>query len=168
MVWDIVYPKARWRRASQCFRLKTSATIRITHISRTAQNEILTSLARIADLKAIGRGSATQYKSGEARDLRKIGRQLGWRMYWKEVCSVPAIACASTRTWSMRAATGSYGDRAMTGTLRTCSQFKAKLQWRLPMSFMPNSCQMKRTKSNAPRQAISPLSIFINAPETFF
>ena len=41
------------------------------------QNEILTSLARIADLKVIGRTSVTQYKSGEARDLRKIGHELG-------------------------------------------------------------------------------------------
>jgi TolB-like protein/Tfp pilus assembly protein PilF len=41
------------------------------------QDEILTNLARIADLKVIGRVSVMQYKSGIARDLRKIGRQLG-------------------------------------------------------------------------------------------
>ena len=41
------------------------------------QNEILTDLARIADLKVIGRTSVMQYNSGVARDLRKIGRQLG-------------------------------------------------------------------------------------------
>jgi TolB-like protein/Flp pilus assembly protein TadD len=41
------------------------------------QDEILTNLARIADLKVIGRISVMQYKSGIARDLRKIGRQLG-------------------------------------------------------------------------------------------
>jgi serine/threonine protein kinase/Tfp pilus assembly protein PilF len=41
------------------------------------QNEILTNLARIADLKVIGRTSAMQYKAGAARDLRKIGRELG-------------------------------------------------------------------------------------------
>ncbi len=41
------------------------------------QDEILTNLARIADLKVIGRISVMQYKSGVARDLRKIGRQLG-------------------------------------------------------------------------------------------
>jgi serine/threonine-protein kinase len=41
------------------------------------QDEILTDLARIADLKVISRGSLMQYKSGGARNLRKIGRQLG-------------------------------------------------------------------------------------------
>jgi TolB-like protein/Tfp pilus assembly protein PilF len=41
------------------------------------QDEILTNLARIADLKVIGRISVMQYKSGVARDLRKIGQQLG-------------------------------------------------------------------------------------------
>jgi serine/threonine protein kinase len=40
------------------------------------QDEILTTLARIADLKIIGRTSVMQYKSGIARDLDKIGRQL--------------------------------------------------------------------------------------------
>ena len=41
------------------------------------QDEILTDLARIADLKVIGRTSVMQYKGGVARDLRKIGKQLG-------------------------------------------------------------------------------------------
>jgi serine/threonine-protein kinase len=41
------------------------------------QDEILTDLARIADLKVISRTSVMQYKSGVARDLRKIGYQLG-------------------------------------------------------------------------------------------
>jgi TolB-like protein/Tfp pilus assembly protein PilF len=41
------------------------------------QDEILTDLAKIADLKVISRTSATQYKSGVARNLREIGQQLG-------------------------------------------------------------------------------------------
>jgi TolB-like protein/Tfp pilus assembly protein PilF len=41
------------------------------------QGEILTDMARIADLKVIGRVSVMQYKSGVARNLRKIGQQLG-------------------------------------------------------------------------------------------
>jgi serine/threonine-protein kinase len=40
------------------------------------QDEILTTLARIADLKVIARTSVMQYKSGIARDLDKIGHQL--------------------------------------------------------------------------------------------
>jgi TolB-like protein/class 3 adenylate cyclase/Flp pilus assembly protein TadD len=41
------------------------------------QDEILTDLAKIADLKVISRSSVMQYRSGVARDLRKIGQELG-------------------------------------------------------------------------------------------
>ena len=41
------------------------------------QDEILTRLASLADLKVINRTSVMQYKSGAARDLHKIGHQLG-------------------------------------------------------------------------------------------
>jgi serine/threonine protein kinase len=41
------------------------------------QDEILTDLARIGDLKVISRTSVMPYKSGVARNLRKISQQLG-------------------------------------------------------------------------------------------
>jgi TolB-like protein/class 3 adenylate cyclase/Tfp pilus assembly protein PilF len=41
------------------------------------QDEILTDLARIADLKVISRTSVMHYKSGIARNLREIAEQLG-------------------------------------------------------------------------------------------
>src|SRR5436309_1965388 len=41
------------------------------------QDEILTLLAKLADLKIISRVSVMQYKSGVARNLREIGQQLG-------------------------------------------------------------------------------------------
>ena len=41
------------------------------------QDEILTDLAKIADLKVISRTSTMQYKSGVARNLREIAQQLG-------------------------------------------------------------------------------------------
>jgi serine/threonine-protein kinase len=41
------------------------------------QDEILTDLAKIADLKVISRSSVMQYKSSVARNLREIGKQLG-------------------------------------------------------------------------------------------
>jgi TolB-like protein/Tfp pilus assembly protein PilF len=40
------------------------------------QDEILTDLVRIADLKVISRSSVMQYKSGVVRNLREIGHQL--------------------------------------------------------------------------------------------
>ena len=41
------------------------------------QDEILTDLAKIADLKVISRTSVMQYKAGIVRNLREIGQQLG-------------------------------------------------------------------------------------------
>src|SRR6478736_3477306 len=41
------------------------------------QDEILTDLARIADLKVISRTSVMQYKTGEKRNLREIANDLG-------------------------------------------------------------------------------------------
>ena len=41
------------------------------------QDEILTNLARVADLKVISRTSVMRYKTGVSRDLRKIGHDLG-------------------------------------------------------------------------------------------
>jgi TolB-like protein/class 3 adenylate cyclase/Tfp pilus assembly protein PilF len=41
------------------------------------QNEILTDLAKIADLKVISRTSVMQYKTGAERNVREIGQQLG-------------------------------------------------------------------------------------------
>ncbi len=41
------------------------------------QDEILTNLARIADLKVISRTSVMQYKTGARRNVREIGQQLG-------------------------------------------------------------------------------------------
>jgi TolB-like protein/Tfp pilus assembly protein PilF len=41
------------------------------------QDEILSDLAKVADLKVISRTSVMQYKSGLARNLRKIGEELG-------------------------------------------------------------------------------------------
>ena len=41
------------------------------------QDEILTNLAKVADLKVISRTSVTQYKSSAARNLREIGQALG-------------------------------------------------------------------------------------------
>src|SRR4029077_8714742 len=47
------------------------------YFANGVQDEILTDLARIADLQVISRTSAMQYKSGIARNMREIGKALG-------------------------------------------------------------------------------------------
>jgi TolB-like protein/Tfp pilus assembly protein PilF len=48
-----------------------------TYFADGVQDQILTNLARVADLRVISHTSVRQYKSGESRNLREIGRQLG-------------------------------------------------------------------------------------------
>jgi TolB-like protein/Tfp pilus assembly protein PilF len=47
------------------------------YLAAGVQDEILTHLAKIADLKVISRKSVIQYKSSDARNLREIGQELG-------------------------------------------------------------------------------------------
>ena len=48
-----------------------------TYLADGVQDQILTNLARVADLRVISHTTVRQYKSGEPRNLREIGRQLG-------------------------------------------------------------------------------------------
>jgi len=48
-----------------------------TYFADGVQDQILTNLAKVSDLKVISHTSARQYKSGIERNLREIGRQLG-------------------------------------------------------------------------------------------
>src|SRR5438128_1609459 len=47
------------------------------YFAEGVQDEILTDLAKVADLKVISRTSVTQYKNAAARNLREIAQQLG-------------------------------------------------------------------------------------------
>jgi TolB-like protein/Tfp pilus assembly protein PilF len=48
-----------------------------TYFADGVQDQILTNLARVADLRVISHTTVRQYKSGEPRNLREIRRQLG-------------------------------------------------------------------------------------------
>ena len=72
--------------SSQPVSNKTVAVLPFDNLSRDpdnaffadgVQDEILTNLAKIADLKVISRTSVMQYKTGASRNLREIGQQLG-------------------------------------------------------------------------------------------
>jgi len=48
-----------------------------TYFADGVQDQILTNLARVADLRVISHTTVRQYKSGQPRNLREIGKQLG-------------------------------------------------------------------------------------------
>jgi TolB-like protein len=54
------------------------------------QDEILTDLAKIADLKVISRTSVMKYKSDLERNLREIAKLWVCRMWSKAVCNARA------------------------------------------------------------------------------
>jgi TolB-like protein/Tfp pilus assembly protein PilF len=48
-----------------------------TYFADGVQNQILTNLSKVSELRVISHTSVRQYKSGEPRNLREIGKQLG-------------------------------------------------------------------------------------------
>src|SRR5438132_9435584 len=54
-----------------------SADKQNTYFADGVQDQILTNLAKVSDLKVISHTSSRQYKSGVQRNLREIGKQLG-------------------------------------------------------------------------------------------
>jgi TolB-like protein/class 3 adenylate cyclase/Flp pilus assembly protein TadD len=85
--WWIVRDQTRKRAlAAASLPYKSIAVLPFDNLSDDKQNayfadgvqdEILTHLAKVADLKVISRTSVMQYKSGVARNLREIAQQLG-------------------------------------------------------------------------------------------
>ena len=75
-----------WNRKSVPLIPKSVAVLPFSNLSKEEQNayfadgvqdQILTDLSQIADLKVISRTSVMQYKTGVARNLRKIAEELG-------------------------------------------------------------------------------------------
>ena len=66
------------RKASRCLPFENLSEDKANaFFTDGVQDQILTDLAKIADLKVISRTSVMQYKSGAPRNLREIGQQLG-------------------------------------------------------------------------------------------
>ena len=116
------------------------------------QDEILTDLSRIADLKVISRTSVMQYKSGTPRNLREIGQQLGvahvvegsvQRAANKVRVNAQLIdARNDAHLWAQ-----TY-DRDLADVFAIQSEIAKEL----PISFRPNFRQRKRVQSaSAPR-----------------
>src|SRR5262249_21434031 len=84
--WMLRRSRGTFERAVEAIPSKSIAVLPCENLSEEkanaffadgVQDEILTNLARIADLKVISRMSVMQYKSGVGRNLREIAQQLG-------------------------------------------------------------------------------------------
>ena len=102
------------------------------------QDEILTDLARIADLKVISRTSVMQYREAASRNLRKIGQELGvahvlegsvQRASGKVRVNAQLIDVGPMRT---------SGRRLMIETWRMCSPSRARSRKRSRGNCRPN------------------------------
>jgi len=72
--------------------LSVRASINCAFFADGVQNEILTDLAKIADLKVIRRTSVLPYKKRAIREIcAKSRSNLGLLTYWTGVSSVPAV-----------------------------------------------------------------------------
>ena len=69
-------PWRSWKKASRCFRLNLSGDKDNAYFADGIQDEILTRLSKIADLKVISRTSTQHYKSAP-KNLSEIAKQLG-------------------------------------------------------------------------------------------
>src|SRR5947208_11330757 len=84
MIWKV--GSERWAASNVAPPEKSIAVLPFSNLSKEQENaffaggvqdEILTDLAKVADLKVISRTSVMKYRSGMARNLRQIGQQLG-------------------------------------------------------------------------------------------
>jgi serine/threonine protein kinase/TolB-like protein/Tfp pilus assembly protein PilF len=78
MIWksDLVHPPVATGIAVLPFEDRSEDKTN-AYFADGVQDEILTDLAKVADLKVISRTSVMPYKSGVARNVREIGQQLG-------------------------------------------------------------------------------------------
>jgi TolB-like protein len=91
------------------------------------QDEILTKLASIADLKVISRTSTAKYKS-KPEDLRTVSQQLGVANVLEGSVQKAGEKVRVTSSLSMRAPTRIFGRKLMTAIWQMSSSSRAK--WR--------------------------------------
>jgi TolB-like protein len=135
-----------------------------TFFADGVQDEILTALAKIAELKVISRTSVMLYKSGPPRNLREIAEQLGatyllegsvQRTGNKVRVNAQLIdARTDTHRWA------STYDRDLADVLA----FKPKLPKRSLINSRPDSLLARKRRSSARQLPTWPLSIYIIAP----
>ena len=131
------------------------------------QDEILSDLAKVADLKVISRTSVMPYKSGMARNLRQIGQQLGVAHVLEEVFNGPAW-CALTRSWLIPVQIGTYGpetyDRDMADVFAIQSEIAKTIADQLQAKLSPHE---KNAIERPPTTDISAFDLYARAKVLF-
>ena len=113
------------------------------------QDEILTDLAKIADLKVIGPHVVMQYKSGIARNLREIAQQLGVAHLLEGSVQRGRQSGAGEREADRCAqSTRICGRRPMIATWLMSLPFKVRLPKPSPINCKPSSRQTRRMRLN--------------------
>ena len=119
------------------------------------QDEILTDLAKLKELKVISRTSVMQYKNGTARNLREIAQQLGVAHVLEGSVQRAGnrirISAQLIDRWHRRA---SFGPNTTSATWPMCSRFKTKSRRASRSSCRPKSRLMRRAQSNNGRRLI--------------
>ena len=125
------------------------------------QDEILTDLARVADLKVISRTSVKQYREAAGRNLRKIGEELGVAHVLEgsvqRASGRSAGECATDRRAQR---TRTFGRRPTIATWRMCSPFRARSRRPSPDSYKRGFRLTSKKQSNSrPRPIWSPMTL---------
>ena len=132
------------------------------------QDEILTDLARVADLKVMSRTSVMQYKTGGKRNLRQIGKELGVAHIVEgsvqrsgnrvRVYAQLIDARTDAHLWAQ-----TY-DRDLADVL----PFKVKSQKHVPISSRQIFRRARRVPSNGRPQRMSLRLILLSRQKSFF
>ena len=158
-----------WNRKSVPLIPKSVAVLPFSNLSKEEQNayfadgvqdQILTDLSQIADLKVISRTSVMQYKSGVARNLRKIAEELGVAHVVEG--SVQRAANKIRVSAQLIDARTDYtcGRRPTIAIWRMSSPFRARSPRPLPTSCKPSFRQVNRMFWPQPRRMTRKLTIF--------
>jgi TolB-like protein len=130
------------------------------------QEQILTDLAKVADLKVISRTSVASYKTDRSRNLREIGSAVGCRLHTRR--KRPAgrkRECESALNSSTPAPTRICGRRVTT-ELADVFALQSEIAEAIVYQPAPSSHQKKKRASRNSRLATWPLTIFLfRAPQ---
>ena len=135
---------------------KSIAVLPFENLSKEAENaffaggvqdELLSDLARIADLKVISRTSVMQYQDGRERNLREIGRTLGVANVVEGSVQRSGNASAWSSSLLTRGPTRIFGAKRTTAIRWMCSPFRLRLRSKLRGNYRRRFLRKRRPRS---------------------